>query len=146
LELDKDSCENIKANIINGFTGVAYWKVVQTEVRLIRYTDYRVDVQFITGGSPCQPFSIRGKHKVRTDDLDMFPETVRTVRELKPKGFVFENVKGLLRKSFRSYFNYILLQLSHPEVTAHMGMDWLEHLKLLERYHTSNTCQGLSIK
>ena len=35
----------------------------------------------------------------------MFPEAVRAVRETKPQDFDFENVKGLLRKSFSSYFN-----------------------------------------
>jgi DNA (cytosine-5)-methyltransferase 1 len=73
----------------------------------------------------------------------MFPEAVRAVRELRPKGFIFENVKGLLRKSFSSYFNYILLQLSHPEVTSQSGMGWIEHLKLLEEYHTSYGNKGL---
>ena len=73
----------------------------------------------------------------------MFPEAVRAVRELRPQGFIFENVKGLLRKSFSSYFNYILLQLSHPEVTARKGMDWSEHLRALEEYHTSNSQNSL---
>ncbi|MCL1983451.1 MAG: DNA cytosine methyltransferase [Clostridiales bacterium] len=59
------------------------------------------------------------------------------------QGFVFENVKGLLRKSFSSYFNYILLQLSHPEVAINGDMEWTEHLRLLEEYHTSGTHSGL---
>jgi hypothetical protein len=73
----------------------------------------------------------------------MFPEAVCTVRELRPQGFIFENMKGWLRKSFASYFNYKLLQLSHPEITASDGMDWPEHLKLLEEYHTSGSRDGL---
>ena len=143
LEWDKDSCDSIKANIANGFTGIEEWNVVQTDIRLVRYSDYGVDVQFVTGGPPCQPFSLGGKHKAHTDVRDMFPEAVRAVRELQPQGFIFENVKGLLRKSFSSYFNYILLQLSHPEITADADMDWAEHLKLLEEYHTSGTHDGL---
>jgi len=144
LEWDKDSCDNIKANIVNGYKGIERWDVVQTDVRLVRYSDYGLDVQFITGGPPCQPFSLGGKHKAHTDARDMFPEAVRAVRELHPQGFIFENVKGLLRKSFSSYFNYILLQLSHPEVTAKEGMDWTEHLRLLEEYHTSGVHDGLN--
>ena len=143
LEWNKGSCENIKANITNGFTGIENWNIVQTDVRLVRYSDYGVDVQFVTGGPPCQPFSLGGKHKAHTDARDMFPEAVRAVRELQPQGFIFENVKGLLRKSFSSYFNYILLQLSHPEITAGVNMDWTEHLKLLEEYHTSGSRDGL---
>lgn len=143
MEWDKDSCDNINANIANGFNGIADWNVIQTDVRLIRYSDYGTDIQFVTGGPPCQPFSLGGKHKAHADTRDMFPEAVRAVRELRPQGFIFENVKGLLRKSFSSYFNYILLQLSHPEVVARDGMDWIDHLKLLEKYHTSNGNKGL---
>ncbi|GHV12084.1 cytosine-specific methyltransferase [Clostridia bacterium] len=143
LEWDKDSCDNIKANISNGYKGIERWNVVQTDVRLVHYSDYSLDIQFVTGGPPCQPFSLGGKHKAFTDARDMFPEAVRAVRELRPQGFIFENVKGLLRKSFSSYFNYILLQLSHPEVTAYEGMEWMEHLRLLEEYHTSSGDKGL---
>jgi DNA (cytosine-5)-methyltransferase 1 len=143
LEWDKDSCDNIKANIRGGFKGIADWNVIQTDVRLVRYSDYGQDIQFVTGGPPCQPFSQGGKHRAQADARDMFPEAVRAVRELRPQGFIVENVKGLLRKSFAAYFNYILLQLSHPEVLADEGMDWSEHLKLLEEYHTSSGDKGL---
>ena len=143
LEWDKRSCDNIKENIKNGYAGITDWDVQQTDVRLVDYSDFGSNIQFITGGPPCQPFSLGGKHKAHVDARDMFPEVVRAVRELRPKGFILENVKGLLRKSFSSYFNYILLQLSHPEVTAREGMDWMEHLKLLEGYHTSNLYAGL---
>lgn len=143
IERDKAACDCIKANISNGLSGIGDWNVVQTDVRLINYSDYGLEIQFVTGGPPCQPFSLGGKHKANSDVRDMFPEAVRAVRELRPQGFIFENVKGLLRKSFSSYFNYILLQLSHPEVTAYDGMDWTEHLRLLEEYHTSRGIKGL---
>ena len=143
IEWDKDSCENIKTNIINGFNGISDWNVVQTDARLVRYSDFGCDINFVTGGPPCQPFSLGGKHKAHTDRRDMFPEAVRAVRELQPQGFIFENVKGLLRKSFSSYFNYILLQLTHPEVLIRDGMDWTDHFKILEEFHTSSGIKGL---
>ena len=143
LEWDKDSCENIQANIENGFSGIENWNVIQTDVRSVKYADLGDNIQFITGGPPCQPFSLGGKHKAHSDTRDMFPEAVRAVRELRPQGFIFENVKGLLRNSFSSYFNYILLQLSHPEVIADENMNWTEHLKLLEECHTSRVHTGL---
>jgi len=143
LEWDRGSCDNIELNISNGYSGIGEWNVVQADVRRVRYSDYGSDIQFVTGGPPCQPFSLGGKHRAYADDRDMFPEAVRAVRELKPQGFMFENVKGLLRKSFSSYFDYILLQLSHPEVIAREGMDWVEHLKMLEEYHTSGSRSGL---
>ena len=143
LELDKKSCDNIKQNISRGFKGITDWNVVQTDVKLVSYAGFRHGIKFVTGGPPCQPFSLGGKHLAHSDKRDMFPEAVRAVRELRPLGFIFENVKGLLRKSFSSYFNYILLRLSHPEVIARDGMEWLDHLKMLEEYHTSCANKGL---
>lgn len=74
----------------------------------------------------------------------MFPEAVRAIREIHPEAFIFENVRGLLRKSFQSYFNYILLQLEHPEISKPADATWQEHLAVLERHHTSRHDQGLS--
>lgn len=137
LEWDKDSCDNIKANIKEGFPLISHWNVIQTDVRLVRYDDFGSDIQLIAGGPPCQPFSLGGKHQAYNDERDMFPEAVRAVRELRPQAFIFENVKGLLRKSFSTYFNYIILQLTHPDIVKKTDMDWTDHLKLLESYHTS---------
>ena len=143
LEWDKDSCQNIKTNILTGNSEVQDWNVMQTDVRAVNYEQFGPGIQFITGGPPCQPFSFAGKHRAYEDRRDMFPEAVRAVREVKPQGFVFENVRGLLRKSFATYFNYIILQLSYPEILKKDGMDWTDHLRLLEQHHTSVGHEGL---
>lgn len=143
LERDKDSCDTILANILLGFKGIEKWKVSQTDVRFADYRSYGSAIQVVSGGPPCQPFSLGGKHKAHADSRDMFPEAVRAVRELRPQAFIFENVKGLIRKSFSSYFNYILLQLCHPEIVVDEDMDWTEHLSILEKYHTSGSVSGL---
>ena len=64
------------------------------------------------------------------------------IRELTPKAFIFENVKGLLRKSFVQYFNYIILQLTYPEIT-NLKNDWKLHLSELEKIHTKGNFNGL---
>ena len=137
IEWDKDSCDNIKYNITNGFSDINDWNVIQNDARLINYQTIGKGVQFITGGPPCQPFSLGGKHMAYSDTRDMFPEAVRAVREVRPIGFVFENVKGLLRKSFSKYFNYIILQLTYPDIIKTIDMNWEEHLSVLEQHHTS---------
>jgi DNA (cytosine-5)-methyltransferase 1 len=71
------------------------------------------------------------------DKRDMFPEAVRAVRELRPKAFIFENVKGLMRETFAGYFEYILLQLTHPSLTRRNSETWTEHLERIEKHHTS---------
>ena len=67
----------------------------------------------------------------------MFPEAVRAVREMQPKAFIFENVKGLMRETFSAYFEYVLLQLTHPSFTRRKSESWQEHQARLERHHTS---------
>lgn len=144
VERDNHSCDNLRRNISGGRCRlVTDWNVLQTDIKNVDFAPYEGKVQLVSGGPPCQPFSIGGKSRAYEDSRDMFPEAVRAVREIKPKAFVFENVKGLLRKSFASYFNYILLQLSYPEVVAGEGMAWQEHLSLLEKLHTSASKQTL---
>ena len=58
----------------------------------------------------------------------MFPQAIRAIHELKPRGFIFENVKGLLRKGFSDYFEYIILRLTFPELIPPVGQDWRKHL------------------
>src|SRR5690606_4497071 len=100
----------------------------------------------VAGGPPCQPFSLGGKHRAHNDSRDMFPEAVRAVRELRPTCFLFENVKGLLRQSFATYFNYILLQLANPLVERAAGESWEDHLERLEKLHTGGKDSGLSYR
>ena len=143
-EWDKDSCDNVIHNIQNGYALIKEWQVFQTDVRTVSYDGYSGKIQLVAGGPPCQPFSLGGKHQAYNDQRDMFPEAVRAVREVTPQVFIFENVKGLLRKSFSSYFNYILLQLQYPEIIKKADMTWEEHLTLLEKHHTSGSHSGLS--
>ena len=102
-----------------------------------------MSISIVPGGPPCQPFSLGGKHKAYDDARDMFPQAIRAVREARPKAFIFENVKGLTRASFRNYYEYIRLQLQHPEVVARSDEDWADHLNRLERHHTHGTHDGL---
>ena len=142
IEWDKDSCDTLRGNIAGGYIPAKDWNVIQSDVRLIDYSIFDSSVQLIAGGPPCQPFSLGGKHQANNDRRDMFPEAVRAVRELKPMAFVFENVKGLLRKSFSTYFNYILLQLAYPDIVRKEGETWIEHLGHLEKLHTSGHYSG----
>lgn len=76
----------------------------------------------------------------------MFPEAVRAVREIQPRAFLFENVKGLTRMAFASYFEYIRLQLSYPEITGNSGENWTDHLAWLERHHTQGGTMDLQYR
>ena len=47
FEWDKDSCDNIKHNIANGYPGVKDWSVFQTDVRTVSYDDYTGRIQLV---------------------------------------------------------------------------------------------------
>jgi DNA (cytosine-5)-methyltransferase 1 len=76
----------------------------------------------------------------------LFSEATRTLAEIRPKAFIFENVRGLLRKSFSKYFGYIILQLTYPEISKKENEKWIEHLARLEQYHTSTSEKSLHYK
>lgn len=138
VEWDHDSCETFRFNQQNHAHDVERWPVFEGDARAFDYGTIGGEVMVVSGGPPCQPFSMGGKARGHMDERDMFPQAVRAVRELQPKAFIFENVKGLLRQSFASYFEYVHLQLSHPELTRKKGETWEKHHARLERHHTSN--------
>jgi DNA (cytosine-5)-methyltransferase 1 len=53
-------------------------------------------VDIITAGFPCQPFSIAGKQRGEDDERNLWPETIRTIREVRPRFALLENVPNLL--------------------------------------------------
>jgi DNA (cytosine-5)-methyltransferase 1 len=73
----------------------------------------------------------------------MWPQAVRAVREVMPRAFVFENVKGLTRSTFASYLAYIVHQLTYPELVRNDQDSWEDHLRKLEQHHTSGSHSGL---
>lgn len=142
VEWDKWSCDTIRNNKALGFPMVQGWKVIQGDAREFDFASVG-DVQLVSGGPPCQPFSLGGKHRAYEDSRDMFPTAVKAVRELQPMAFIFENVKGLMRDSFANYFQYICLQLTFPELTKRANETWLDHLARLERRKTAGRQTGL---
>lgn len=138
IELDHQACENFRDNQRHHNPMVEEWPVHEVDAREFDYSKIGGNVDVVSGGPPCQPFSQGGKHKAQRDSRNMFPEAIRAVRELSPKAFIFENVKGFTRKSFDAYFSYTVLQLQHPEIQRIKGENWLQHRLRLEQHHTSS--------
>ena len=144
VELDRNTCVTLSENQRRGMKPVVDWPLyTEQDVRQFDYSCFPQGLDLVAGGPPCQPFSIGGKHGAHQDKRDLFPEAVRAVRELRPRAFLFENVKGLLRESFAKYFAYIQLQLTYPEIALRTGEGWSDHLSRLERHHTSGSQHGL---
>ena len=136
IEWDHDACETFRENQRHRLKPIEKWPLYEGDVNAFEYGSLS-DVMVVSGGPPCQPFSLGGKHRGHRDERDMFPEAVRAVRELRPKAFIFENVKGLMRETFADYFEYVQLQLTHPSFARRGGESWREHCGRLERRHTS---------
>lgn len=89
-EMDAMACKTLRRNRPE-------WNVLEGDVHQIDFTPLRGQVDFLSGGFPCQAFSYAGK-KGGLDDArgTLFFELARAVREIQPKVFMGENVKGLL--------------------------------------------------
>lgn len=146
VEYDRYACDTVRENQQAGVEPITHWPLYEADVTKFDYTFIPEGLDIITGGPPCQPFSLGGKHRGHHDERNMFPEAVRAVRELKPRAFIFENVRGLLRRSFATYFEYIILQLSYPTIVRKNDEEWREHLSRLERHHTRGKHNDLHYK
>lgn len=60
------------------------------------FTIHRGQIDILTGGFPCQPYSTAGKRLGKADERHLFPEMLRAIKEIKPKWIIGENVRGLI--------------------------------------------------
>jgi DNA (cytosine-5)-methyltransferase 1 len=89
-EFDKWACKTLRENRPE-------WNVLEGDIKDIKFSEYKDQVDIVTGGFPCQAFSYAGK-KLGLEDArgTLFYEFARAVQEVNPLICVGENVKGLL--------------------------------------------------
>jgi DNA (cytosine-5)-methyltransferase 1 len=146
VEIDSDACQTIRENQRRNVKPFSDWpQMLPGDVRRFDFGSVGEDIDLLAAGVPCQPWSLGGKHRGYEDERNLFPDTIAAIRKLKPKAILIENVKGLLRQSFSTYFEYIKLMVRHPDVIRKPHETWKDHLSRLERHHTSNE-KGLEYK
>lgn len=69
---------------------------IYEDIKQADFNPLRGRIDIITGGFPCQPFSLAGKQRGTEDDRYLFPEMLRAIREVQPRWVVAENVRGLI--------------------------------------------------
>src|ERR1041385_595992 len=113
VECDAESVATLTENKQRKIQHVRHWDIEEHDARDLDYREVE-GIDLLSGGPPCQPFSIGGKHLGPRDPRNMWPEAIRAVREMRPKAVLFENVRGLSRPDFSRYLDYIVLQLTYP--------------------------------
>lgn len=124
VEWNADAVETVLHNRKKGVEHVEHWPILRSDVRDIDWRQYS-GIDLVAGGPPCQPFSIGGKHRGDDDHRDMWPQAIRSVREARPRAFLFENVRGLTRAKFSGYLQSIVDGLTKP------ALDLCYHVRVL---------------
>jgi len=73
---------------------ISYGDITKTD-----FTKHRGTIDILTGGFPCQPYSLAGKRKGKEDERHLWPEMLRAIREIQPCWVVGENVPGIINWS-----------------------------------------------
>ena len=78
-----------------------YWPDAEsfTDITKTDFTKYANRIDILTGGFPCQPYSVAGKRLGKEDERHLWPEMLRAIREIQPRWIVGENVFGLINWS-----------------------------------------------
>ena len=93
-----------------------------TDIKQFDGNQFRWTIDIISGGFPCQPYSTAGKRKGKEDERHLWPEMLRTIREVQPEWVVGENVFGLINWNGGMVFDEVQadLEAAGYEVQAYV--------------------------
>lgn len=73
-----------------------------SDVKTLDGSKYKNKIDILTGGFPCQPFSVAGNRKGETDSRYLWKEMLRIITEVEPKFVIGENVPGIIGMAFKT--------------------------------------------
>jgi DNA (cytosine-5)-methyltransferase 1 len=90
-----------------------YWPDADSHIDICKtdFKQYANRIDILTGGFPCQPFSLAGKRKGTDDERYLWGEMLRAIREIKPKWVIAENVFGITNIDGGMVFEQVCLDL-----------------------------------
>lgn len=83
------------------------------DIKKTDFTKWKNRIDIISGGFPCQPYSVAGKRKGKDDDRHLWPEMLRAIREIQPTYIVGENVRGLINWNGGMVFDEVQTDLEN---------------------------------
>jgi DNA (cytosine-5)-methyltransferase 1 len=87
---------------------ISYEDITKTD-----FTIHRGTIDILTGGFPCQPYSVAGKRKGKEDARHLWPEMLRAIQEIQPRYIVGENVPGIINWNRGLVFNEVQTDLEN---------------------------------
>jgi DNA (cytosine-5)-methyltransferase 1 len=83
------------------------------DIKKTDFTKYANTIDILTGGFPCQPYSVAGARKGKEDERHLWPEMLRTIREVQPRWIVGENVRGIVNWNGGMVFDEVQADLEN---------------------------------
>jgi len=100
VEIDAKACATLRANRPG-------WNVLEEDLHSLNGRDY-TGIDLLAAGIPCPPFSIAGQQLGPEDDRDLFPRTLKLIRQAKPPAVLIENVPGFASARFTEYRSKVI--------------------------------------
>ena len=92
-----------------------YWPNAElfTDITKSDFKKYANQIDILTGGFPCQPYSSAGKRLGKNDERHLWPEMLRAIREIAPRYVVGENVRGITNWNGGLVFDEVCTELEN---------------------------------
>jgi DNA (cytosine-5)-methyltransferase 1 len=87
--------------------------IQENDIKKTDFTIYRGLIDVLSGGFPCQPFSVSGKREGTEDERHLWPEMLRAIQEIQPPWVIGENVRGIVNWSEGLVFEQVQADLEN---------------------------------